>query len=87
MVRCPTAFSSMARQNGYVLAHRLAMAKALGRPLTKAETVHHRNGDKLDNWRKNLELFPTHAAHWKTHHAEHARRAEAFSDSKGMAHA
>ena len=54
--------------NGYVyeyvdgqrqaqLQHRLVMEKKLGRPLTKNETVHHRNGIRTDNSPRNLELW------------------------------
>jgi hypothetical protein len=39
------------------LQHRLVMAQALGRPLFPDESVHHRNGDRLDNRLDNLELW------------------------------
>lgn len=39
------------------LQHRLVMAQLLGRPLYADESVHHRNGDRLDNSPDNLELW------------------------------
>jgi hypothetical protein len=59
--------------------HRLVMEAHLGRPLTRDEVVHHRNGVKSDNRIENLELH-TKRTHKMTHAEEHrelrALRAE-----------
>lgn len=46
----------MCGASGYIPEHRLVVARRLGRPLTEDETVHHINGDTLDNKYKNLQL-------------------------------
>ncbi len=46
--------------------HRLVMAEQLGRPLAADETVHHRNGDRLDNRRDRLDNRPENLELWST---------------------
>jgi hypothetical protein len=48
--------SAMGWVNGFALEHRIVMARSLGRPLEKHETVHHVNGDPTDNRLENLQL-------------------------------
>lgn len=46
-----------ANKAGIVLMHRAVMAEILGRPLTRQETVHHKDGNRANNDPDNLELF------------------------------
>jgi hypothetical protein len=44
------------RVGTYVPEHRLVMARKLGRPLLKTETVHHIDGNRANNSPANLQL-------------------------------
>ncbi len=72
-VRCPPELLAMARTDGYVMDHRLVMARWCGRVLTRTETVHHCDHNPLNNERTNLELWPDNRSHKL---AEHGRLAE-----------
>lgn len=69
-VKCPPDLASMARADGYVMEHRLVMARWVGRPLTRTECVHHIDHKPLNNARDNLELWPCNRTHKL---AEHGR--------------
>jgi hypothetical protein len=62
-VRCPADLPTMAKANGYILEHRLLMARAARRPLLRVEVVHHINHNTRDNRIENLELWPSNSAH------------------------
>lgn len=46
-----------AKGAGSIAEHVLVMSQMLGRPLTKDENVHHKNGIRYDNRPENLELW------------------------------
>jgi hypothetical protein len=56
-------FLAMARKDGYIMEHRLIMARHLGRVLSRTEVVHHINHDPQDNRIENLELFSSNSEH------------------------
>lgn len=52
----PNDFFAHMAVHGYILEHRLIMAKSIGRCLLPWEIVHHKNGIKHDNRRENLQI-------------------------------
>ena len=56
-------FFLMAGNDGYVLEHRLVMAKHVSRCLLAWEVVHHRNGIRDDNRLENLHLIAGRGDH------------------------
>jgi len=53
----------MANQRGYVRRSRLVVSKAIERPLTKEEVVHHIDGNTLNDSLENLWLFENLGKH------------------------
>lgn len=49
-------YPTMTTKTGYISEHRLVLARYLGRPLEKHETVHHIDGDRTNNDITNLQL-------------------------------
>ena len=64
-IRCPKEYIGMARKDGYVMEHRLMMAKKIGRLLNRVECVHHIDHNPNNNEISNLLLFPNNASHKK----------------------
>jgi len=56
----------LAMKGGLVYVHRLVAMRKLGRALGKDEVVHHRNGRRLDNRPRNLEVM-TRLEHLRRH--------------------
>ncbi len=59
-------FYPMVKANGYVLEHRLVMARHLGRCLYDREKVHHKDGIRYHNELNNL-MLSTASKHLKMH--------------------
>ena len=63
-------FYCMADHQGYARENRLVVAQHIGRPLTDEETVHHIDGNRVNNDIENLRLFPSNGDHIAYHHAQ-----------------
>lgn len=63
LVVCPPRFKVMAKKDGYVMEHRLVMARVLGRNLLRTEVVDHINRDTCDNRPENLRVYKTNGKH------------------------
>jgi len=79
LIRCPEDYSEMARKDGYVLEHRLKVAKEIGRSLKSEEVVHHIDHDPQNNNIENLMLFESNQDH--TNYHRHGKPAPIWQPS------
>jgi len=70
-----TRYRQVFHDGRYIAEHRAIIEKELGRRLTRRETVHHVNGNKLDNSRENLQLIDR-ADHARMHYLEQRARGQ-----------
>jgi hypothetical protein len=59
---------------GWEREHRLVAANMLGRSLTEKEVVHHRDGNKLNNSRRNLQVCASQSEHNALHGHEGSQK-------------
>lgn len=63
-------FYIMVNRQGYVMEHRVAMARHLNRALRESEVVHHINRELTDNTIDNLLLYKSNGEHMSKHMQE-----------------
>jgi hypothetical protein len=68
-------YMSMGKRGDVRAEHRVMMERMIGRPLLSHETVHHKNGNRLDNRAENLEL-------WSNRHGKGHRVADQIAFAK-----
>ena len=56
-IRHSSGYIQQKRDGKWVMQHRLVMEEVIGRPLTRNDHVHHKNGNRQDNRPENLELW------------------------------
>ena len=72
LVVAPAWYTGKKYRGRYVYKHRLVAAQKIGRPLRSDEVAHHKNEQKMDNSRRNIEM-KTNVAHSREHKKPAAR--------------
>lgn len=77
-------FSPMAQKSGYVMEHRLVMARHIGRPLMESEIIHHKDGNKQNNAINNLKLTFRGSHYLETRQSHKASYERGFRDGQKL---